>query len=891
MLRNYTHNSLYRSFIKPKQLAREAKEKGWEFVGMCDRNSLSGIVEFYKACKDNEIKPIIGCEFEIDGELFPLFAINRKGLNKLISLCSKYHLKYEVTKEQVLELADNEDIFLGDGPTSNYIEGGYSELELIVNSNKEFTGEQKTKILSESNPIDFSHYDEFYEQLDPVLSKLEDYDLASRPMLPSFSCPNGMSQDEYLRHLCREGWKEKLLAAGKVETKEDEDKYAERVKYELEVLQGAGLSGYFLVVWDIVNYVREIGSLPGPGRGSAAGCLVSYLVGITETDPLEFDLLFGRFYNKSRNTETRVELPDIDLDIPSEDRDKVLKYIKEKYGNDMVCHIGTFGTFQGRSAIEIAFKERTSMSFTEIKEITKMLPEKAKVADKMEDAEIDSLILWTLIHRPEIMDKYCRVVVNEETGEVERYEGDYGELFELAVEIEGIYRSYGKHAAGVVISPSPVADIMPVRIDKDGDIVSTLPMKDVEYMGGVKFDILGVDILSKILTIVKKSKKIDSLDDIRKYDDPEVWDLMCSGYTKGIFQLDSNTGQTWSEKSKPKSLSELSDLTSILRPGCLGATLNGKSMTAHYVDRKHGEDYQFLDDSLKEILKETHGIIVYQEQSMAIARDLAGFSEERADDLRKAIGKKLAKLMKELKEEFINGCVEKGIVDEKTATQIYENIEKSNRYSFNKSHGVVYATDAYWSAYCKCHDMPIFFEVCLNHAHKKPKWKDEIRDLVMDCNHFGIDVNPPRLDRLFKDFTYLEDEGAIYYGLQHIKNVGESAVDEFFENVKEAEELLGKPIHEFEWLEILMTVLCKTNKRVAEALISCGAINGKKINKTRNSMLYEYTTLKSLNKNEIEWMRKDYAVQKCKRSSDVGGGSGIQGELDMRPKESPTLPF
>jgi len=854
MLRNYTHNSLHSSFIKPKQLAKLAKEKEWKFVGICDKNTISGMVDFYKACKDEEVKPVIGVE--LDG--LPFYALNRDGLNTLISVCSKMGLGETVSESEIADLQLNKNIRLFSDKTANYFDGDYAELELLVNSNKETTPEEKRKVLSESDFVSEYETNEEYLRAKELADSVEDYGLASRPILPSFSCPNNLSPDEFLRQLCRDGWREKLKGTDKIDTPEKEKEYADRVKYELEVLQGAGLSSYFLIVWDIVNYVRDQGWLPGPGRGSAAGCLVSYLIGVTQTDPIEYNLLFGRFYNKSRNTATRVELPDIDVDIPSENRADVLEYIKQRYGNENVCHIGTFGTFQARSALEIAFKQKTDLPFGEIKEITKMMPEKAKVEDQMEDVEETSLLLWTLKHRPKIMDKYCRVVSNDD-GEF-HYVGDYAEVFKLAVEIEGIYRQHGKHAAAVVISPDPIKNFMPVRIDDDGDIVSTITMKEVEYMGGLKLDILGVDILSKILGIVNKSKKIKTLSELNNFDDEEVWDLMCEGRTKGVFQLDSDTGQTWSAKVKPRSIKELSDLSALLRPGALGASLEGKSMTQHYVDRKFGASFDYLHPSLEPILKDTYGIIVYQEQAMKIATKLAGFSEELSDDLRKAIGKKNAKLMKELKQKFIDGCEEVGLVDAKIAMDIFDNIEKANRYSFNASHSVVYAVNAYWSAYCKVHDTPIFFEKYLNHAHKKPMWKDEVRDLVMDCRTFSIDVSPPNLSNLYRDFHYDEEKNSIFYGLSRIKSVGDKDCDDFFRKIDEAELKLGKKVEDFTWIEILMLILSGLNKRASVPLICTGSLLGKNSNVSRNRMLYEYETLKSLNKNEVVWMVDNYEV-------------------------------
>ena len=263
MLRNYTHNSLHKSFIKPKQLVKAAKEREWEFVGLCDTNTLSGMVEFYKACQDNEIKPVIGCELKG----YPYYALNRDGLNVLISLCSKIGLGEELTEEEVVELQDNENLALFSDKAANYFDGDLEELKLLVDANKDFTDEQKAELIENSQPLsDYQIHDE-YVLAKSIADQVEDYELASRPILPSFVCPNNMSQDEYLRHFCREGWREKLIGSGKIDTKEEQDVYVDRVKYELEVLQGAGLSGYFLVVHDIINFVREKGWIPGPGRG------------------------------------------------------------------------------------------------------------------------------------------------------------------------------------------------------------------------------------------------------------------------------------------------------------------------------------------------------------------------------------------------------------------------------------------------------------------------------------------------------------------------------------------------------------------------------------------------------------------------------------------------
>lgn len=342
--------------------------------------------------------------------------------------------------------------------------------------------------------------------------------------------------------------------------------------------------------------------------------------------------------------------------------------------------------------------------------------------------------------------------------------------------------------------------------------------------------------------------------DINNFEDDEVWDLICSGKTKGIFQLESNLGRHWAKQLKPRNINELAALISLIRPGCLKAFTDGKSMTQHYVDRKNGIDnVDYPDASLENILKETYGVIVYQEQSMKIAQELAGFSLKEADGLRKAIGKKKADLMEEIKQMFIDGAEKKGIVKKEIAAEIFSWIEKSNRYAFNKSHAVSYAINAYWSAYCKKYKPISFYVTYLNRSSSKPDSQRELKELIMDARQDNIEVYPPRLNHLYSDFTY--NEGKIHFGMSHIKNVGTKECEAITEITKK------ENISEYTWMDCLIKIIhgMNLNKRSVVSLISVGAFNGKNNKLNRQKMLYEFDSWESLSEREKKCIADNYS--------------------------------
>lgn len=341
------------------------------------------------------------------------------------------------------------------------------------------------------------HTEEEIENTNTVANMIENYDILSKPKLPNFKCPEGFDQDEYLRELCRHGWRTKI--ANNI-PKEAQQEYLDRIKYELDVLQGAGLSSYFLIVQDIVNYVRQNGWLPGPGRGSAAGCLVSYLIGITSIDPIRYGLIFDRFYNSGRNTKDRISMPDIDVDVPINKRELIIQYIKDKYGHNKVSQMVTFNTIKGRGALKDVLRVYGNISFEEMNRITKNIPDEAKIADELQEMKEEtgeaSIIRWALENNADKLREWCYIDENNEL------QGPLAKRFEQAIRLEGTKSNQSKHAAGIAISSEPLQDICPMVYDsKNEQLIAGMEMQDLEGIGIIKFDILGVAMLDKIMTI------------------------------------------------------------------------------------------------------------------------------------------------------------------------------------------------------------------------------------------------------------------------------------------------------------------------------------------------------------------------------------------------------
>lgn len=523
---NYTHYSLQLGFSKPKALVAKCKKNGYSACGICDYRSISGTVRFFQECKKQKIKPIIGCSF--DG--FSLFSKNKAGWFDLIGIISGIQKEDEMTvirkfckngnliyvgKTQQSSLCKADDSYTKGAFIKNYFYTDRSEVDIHrislcsgldtpLPDMMKFIG--KGTLKEELKPYEkFFTSDSFavpnVEEAEPhphmqeIADKCEEYEILEKPMLPSFPTPNGETEEEYVRSLCRIGWTELLVKEGKVSLEACKEKYLKQFTEEFGVIKGANLFGYFLIVWDILNFVKSKGWASGAGRGSAAGCLISYLIGITKIDPIDFDLLFSRFYNAGRNTEDHVSLPDIDIDVPSGKRDEVIAYLKQRYGALHVSQMITYGRNRGRSSLKEVLRMNKACGFAEMNAMTKPIPDEASISDQLEamDEEDRSIIRWTLINCADEMRQWCYL---DEEGNLK---GDYAPYFDQAIRLEGTFKSQGKHAAGVVISKEPLHKVCPMLPDKSGELIAGLEMNDLEALGHVKFDILGLSLLDKLM--------------------------------------------------------------------------------------------------------------------------------------------------------------------------------------------------------------------------------------------------------------------------------------------------------------------------------------------------------------------------------------------------------
>lgn len=514
-LKNYTHYSLLRGLSKPEELVRKCEKNGYIACGIADYKTLSGCISFFKACKKAGIKPILGCSF--DG--FQLFAKNKGGWHDLIELVSMLDEDNNLPEHRINRILNRDNLIKVENdsqPISYYVEKQDAKLHrILLCSNMKTTLPKVAKALRQNKEIDadkiqYFTQDTFYvldaneskqlptTDLEKIYNRCEDYDILSNPMLPKFECPNNLTEEEYLKELCRVGWKNILIKGGKVSDENKKSLYLERFKEEFDVIKNANLFGYFLIVYDIIKYVNDQGWMSGPGRGSAAGCLISYLIGITQIDPVEYDLLFERFYNAGRNTKDNISLPDIDMDVPASKRDDVIAYLKDKYGHDKVSQMITFGRLQGKSAIKEVLRIHEACSFAEMNAISNCIPDEAKISDQLAemDDEDRSIIRWALINNASELADYCKL---SEEGSLE---GDYAQYFEEAIRIEGTFKSQGKHAAGVVISAEPLQQVCPMVKQKGSkEKIAGLEMSDLEALGHVKFDVLGISLLDKLMYV------------------------------------------------------------------------------------------------------------------------------------------------------------------------------------------------------------------------------------------------------------------------------------------------------------------------------------------------------------------------------------------------------
>ncbi len=602
---------------------------------------------------------------------------------------------------------------------------------------------------------------------------------------PLFPLEPGESVDERLEKTVLEGFEKRLqqirrknpgLGARELE------EYEKRLRYELDVIREMGFPTYFLIVADFINYAKNQGIPVGPGRGSAAGSLVAYVMNITDLDPIEHGLIFERFLNRER-----ISLPDIDVDFCVHGREQVLQYVSGKYGKDKVAQIATFGTMQARAVIRDVGRA-LAMPYNEVDRIAKLIPSSAKMTLK-EAFQLEPRL-----------------------GELQRDDPQLRELFEIATALEGLTRHVSTHAAGVVMSDEPIVEYMPLYKGQADETVTQYSMKYVEKAGLIKFDFLGLRNLTVIhnaVQFIHANHGIHLHMDDLPLDDQETYALLSRADTAGVFQLESSGMRDILVRLRPENFSDIVALVALYRPGPLES-----GMVEHYIQGKHGKKEVTYDlEDLRPILKETHGVILYQEQVMEIASRLASYSMGEADLLRRAMGKKLPEVMKPQRERFLSGAREKGI-DLAKANHIFDLMEKFAGYGFNKSHSAAYALIAYQTAYLKTHYPVEFMAALLNSFLSNT---DQVVKFINECREKNIEILPPDVNASSKDFTVVG--GRIRFGLGAVKNVGETAV----EVILNTRDQKGPFLSVYDFCQRVDTQ--KVNRRVLEHLIKCGAFD------------------------------------------------------------------
>ncbi|HKH29635.1 MAG TPA: DNA polymerase III subunit alpha [Gaiellaceae bacterium] len=839
-------------------LAARAAELEMPAVGLTDHGSLAGAVELYRETKKHGVKPLIGCEVYVCDDRraqtkgyahLTLLAESNEGYGNLIKLASAgylegYYYKPRVdwqvleshakglvalsgclsgrvckaleenrTKDAQADLDRLAEVF---GRDSVYVEiqnAGLAEQARINPFLAELARESKLPLVatgdvhyllhedaraheallcvqsgdSLKNPnrwkfdtdqfyfkspaemaADFAAYPEAVARTLEVAERLNvDIELGVL-RLPKFPTPHGRDAFDYLVELCEKGL-EKRYGKATFEL-------TERLQFELKTIREMGFADYFLIVWDFIAFAKRNAISVGPGRGSAAGSLAAYCLEITDVDPIHYGLLFERFLNPGRKS-----MPDMDIDFAVAGRDRVINYVAEKYGRDRVAQIITFSTMMARAAVRDAGRV-LEIPYGTVDKVAKLIPEGPKVY-------LDDCL--------------------KPSGELRKaYDSDpvVKEIVDLAKPLEGLVRADSIHAAAVVIGDRPLTEYVPLQQKgADQELVTQFPMGDIEALGLLKMDFLGLrnlDVIDKAVALV------DGLD-IEKIplDDRKTYEMLARGESAGVFQFESSGMREALRQVRPTEFEDLIALVALYRPGPM-------QYIPVYAKRKHGQEaVTFADKRLEPITSPTYGISIYQEQSMEIAKQVAGFTPAEADDLRKAISKKIHALMASLKEKFLEGCAANGVAPG-VAKQLWDDLEKAQDYSFNKSHAACYALIAYRTAYLRA-----------NHAHEYMaalissvmNTKDRVPLYVNACHEMGIEVEPPDVNCSQTDFAVVE--GKIRFGLNAVKNVGEGAA----RAIIAAREEGGEFASIWDFTERVDPAVA--NKRALESLVKCGALD------------------------------------------------------------------
>jgi len=865
-LHNHSDYSLLDGAAKIKPLVLRAIKLGMPALALTDHGNLFGAIEFYTIAKGAGLKPIIGMEAYVTtgdrkdrtvrraglANHITLLAESEQGYKNLVKLTSIGYLEgfyykprvdlkalqehreglialsgcakglvadliYKDKPEEARETAARlRDLFGKDNFFIEIMDHGLDierkqmpelikiskdlEIPLVVTNDTHYLIRehheaqdalvciQTGKTLDDPNRLKFNTQELYLKSPEEMYTLFGDYedalkctvDIAQRcnlkidfdqNYLPEFPLPEGYGENELLEKLAREGVRQRY--------DEFSESMEKRLSYELDIIKRTGFPGYFLIVSDLVNQSRKMGIPVGPGRGSAAGSLVSYSLGITNIDPLKYNLLFERFLNPER-----ISMPDIDIDFADRDRDRIIQYVKDKYGEDSVTQIITFGTL-GAHAVVRDVGRVMGMSYDEADQIAKMIPEELKMT----------------------LDKALRM--RPELAELAEKDPKTGKLIEISKALEGVNRHASTHAAGVVIAPGKLTDYLPLfRSQRKDEITTQFDMSWVEKIGLLKIDILGLRTLTVIQDALKMieeqtGEKID-LDSL-ELNDPATFEIFANGDTVGIFQFESPGMREYLRKLKPEVIGDIIAMNALYRPGPM-------EMIDDFINRKQEKvKVEYLHGILEPILKETYGVMVYQEQVMQIASEMGGFTLGAADQLRRAMGKKKKDVMEQQKEKFLAGAAER-TVPPGAAEQVYELMAKFAGYGFNKSHAAGYAILAYQTAWLKAHYPRQFMAATLTSVMND---SDRVAAFLEECQRMKIKVLPPDINESVVGFTVVGD--GIRFGLAAVKNVGVAAV----EAIIEARKAEGP----FKSLGDFLDRLDKraTNKRMVESLIFAGA--------------------------------------------------------------------
>ncbi len=718
----------------------------------------------------------------------------RFGDDFYIEIWKQEHIKEaEIVLPLLIALADQEHIPLVATQDIHYLtkdDSFYHDILLAVQTGNKITDDDRMSLRAgdfsmrskEEMAELFKDHPEAITNTVAIAQKCNvDIDLGTT-LLPEFPLPTGQTSTSFLHALIEERITDRYPDAGPA--------VRERLTYELGVIEKMGFADYFLIVQDFINWAKDRKIVVGPGRGSAAGSIVSYILKITDVDPIKYDLLFERFLNPDR-----IQMPDIDIDFTDVRRDEVMGYLKEKYGQDSVAHIITFGTMASRAAIRDVGRA-LGFSYSFCDHIAKLIPFNFSLQQSLDGI-------------PEFKKEYDTST-------------DAHKLIDAAMHLEGVVRHASVHACGIVISQNSLTEHMPLQHapQDDNTIITQFEGKTVESLGLLKMDLLGLKnltIIEDTLRLIKTTQDIDVDISAIPLDDEKTFHTLQGGHTTGVFQFESSGMRRYLKELKPTELEDIIAMVALYRPGPM-------ELIPSYIARKHGrEEVSYLHPLLEPILSKTYGIGIYQEQMMRIARDLAGFTLSEADTLRKAIGKKIKELLDQQKEKLINGMIAKGI-DKKTARAIWDLFPPFARYGFNRSHAVCYAVIAYQTAYLKAH-FPVELMTSLFNSDRGDT--DRISFLVGEAKRWGIQTLPPDINQSHELF---EPEGTnIRFGLTAIKNVGGTIVAEIIR-----ERQRGGPFAHFQ--DVLSRVLHKDlNKKSLESMIKTGVFDS--LQEERNHLL------------------------------------------------------